>query len=144
MISLMFAGNYKVYDGLLIASISILKHCKEPITVYVLTMDLLEQNENFKAISQCDIEKLDKLYKEANKESSVIRVDVKDIYLKELSNSPNSQSIYTPYALLRLLAEQVDIIPDKVLYLDTDVVANSDISELYNIDISSGTFATEG
>ena len=59
------------------------------------------------------------------------------MYLQELNKSPNSESSYTPYALLRLLAEKIDIIPSKILYFDADIVANGDISELYNIDISN-------
>lgn len=137
MINIMLAGNSAVYDGMLIASLSITKHCKEPITAYILTMDLTEKKDVYKAINSEQINKLDEIYKSANKSSKVILVDVKDLYLEELKNSPNSESFYTPYTLLRLLAERIDIIPDKVLYLDTDVVANNDISELYNIDIEN-------
>ena len=137
MINIMFAGNYKVFDGILIASLSILKHCKEEINMYLLTMDLREVNENYKEISNEEINILQKLYSDKNKNSKVIKVDVKDIYLKELAKSPNSESFYTPYALLRLLAEKIDIIPDKVLYLDADIVVNGDIKELYDINIDN-------
>ena len=102
----MFAGNNAVFDGILIASLSILKHCKEEISVYLLTMDLSESNENYKEISNSNINTLQKLYTDKNKNSKVIKVDVKDLYLKELAKSPNSESFYTPYALLRLLAEK--------------------------------------
>jgi len=136
MINIMFAGNYKVFDGILIASLSILKHCQEEINVYLLTMDLREVNENYKEISNKDINILQNLYQSKNKNSKVIKVDVKDIYLKELAKSPNSESFYTPYALLRLLAEKIDIIPDKILYLDADIVANDNIKKLYDIDIN--------
>lgn len=137
MLNLMFSGNYKVFDGLIIASISILKYCKDPMTVYVLTMDMTEVNKDYKPISQSNINRLEKLYKETNEASKVILVDVKDIYLKELGLSPNADSFFTPYALLRLLADKIDVIPDKVLYLDTDIVANGNIRELYDIDISN-------
>ena len=103
MINIMFAGNYKVYDGILIASLSILKYCKETITAYVLTMDLSEQEESYKAISPSHIEKLNEIYKQTNEQSQVILVDVKDLFLRELDKSPNKKSFYTPYALLRLL-----------------------------------------
>ena len=136
MINLMFAGNDKVYDGLLLAGLSIIKHCKEPINVYVLTMDLSDKNANFTEVSDEHIKVLDGLYKQKNPNSKVVKVDVKDLYLKGLENSPNAEGFYTPYALLRLLAEDVEQIPDKILYLDTDVMAYGDISELYNIDIS--------
>jgi len=135
MINIMFAGNQKVFDGLLLASISILKYCKAPICVFVLTMDLTEENRDFQEISDRCIEVLDKLYKETNSKSIVKKTDVKDKYLEFLSDSPNKETFYTPYALLRLLADRIDKIPDKVLYLDADVLCKGDISELYNIDI---------
>lgn len=135
MINIMFAGNYKVYDGMVIASLSIVKNCKEPIRAYILTMDLSEQNEVYKPINTEHIAKLNEIYKSVNKESEVILVDVKDLYLEELKSSPNNENFYTPYTLLRLLAEKIDVLPDKILYLDTDIVANNDISELYNKDI---------
>ena len=141
MINIMLAGNHKVFDGILIASLSILKHCKEEIHAYILTMDLSEMNNSFKAISDEEIDILDKLYKKENAKSKVIKVDVKDLYLQELAKSPNSESFYTPYALLRLLADKIDIIPNKILYLDADIVANGDIKELYNIDISNHEIA---
>ena len=137
MINIMFAGNYKVFDGILIASLSILKHCKEEINMYLLTMDLREINDDYREISSKDINTLQKLYSDKNKNSKVIKVDVKDIYLKELAKSPNSESFYTPYALLRLLADKIVIIPDKILYLDAHVVINGDIKELYDINVDS-------
>jgi len=133
----MFTGNYKVFDGILIASISILKHCNDAINVYILTMDLSDQNPDFLPISQNYVDRLQELYAEVNPNSMVKAIDVKDIYLRELGCSPNKASAYTPYAMLRLLADKVEGIPDKVLYLDTDVVANGNIAELYNIDVEN-------
>ena len=132
----MFAGNSGVYDGLLIASLSIVKYCKEPITVYILTMDLTEKDVNYTAVSEEQIAVIDKIYKSANNKSSVIRINVRELYLSRLNGSPNEMTSYTPYALLRLLADEIVIIPDKVLYLDADIVVNGDIANLYNIDIS--------
>ena len=135
LIYLMFAGNSKVYDGLLIASLSIIKYCKEPIMVYVLTMDLTDKNPEFKAINDEQISTLNKIYKSINSESQVVAIDVKQLYLNSLDNCPNEETFYTPYALLRLLAEDIPFIPDKILYLDADIVANGDIASLYNINI---------
>lgn len=133
----MFAGNYKVFDGMLIASLSILKHTDEPISCYVLTMERTQDNPNFIAINNAQIDYLQNLYSKRNKDSKVIKVDVGDLYDKYLGSSPNKTSSYTPYAFLRLLSDKISVLPDKILYLDTDVVAYHDISELYNKDISN-------
>jgi lipopolysaccharide biosynthesis glycosyltransferase len=99
-------------------------------------MDLSEKNPNFLPLSKHQIECLEKIYLSTNSQSNIIYLDVKDIFLKELQFSPNNKSQYTPYAMLRLLADKIDTIPDKIIYLDADIMANGNISELYNIDIS--------
>ena len=136
MINIMFAGNYKVFDGMLIASLSILKHTKDPITAYILTMDLTEKNEVFKPINKKHIKYLNKIYKNVNPESEVKLLDITDLYKKEFENAVSDGGQYTPYTYLRLFADQIDELPNKILYLDTDVVANNDIKELYDIDIT--------
>lgn len=136
MINIMFAGNYKVFDGMLIASLSILKHTNDPISCYILTMERTQDNPNFIAINNKQIDYLQKEYSKHNKQSKVIKVDVSDLYEKYLGSSPNKTSSYTPYAFLRLLSDKISVLPDKILYLDTDVMAYHDISELYNKDIS--------
>ena len=55
--------------------------------------------------------------------------------------SPNESAYCTPYTLLRLLADLVDDMPDKLLYLDIDMMLAGDISELYNIDIEDYEYA---
>ena len=137
LINLMFAGNSRVYDGLLIAGLSIVKYCKEPITVFVLTMDLTNRNADYRPINREQIIALNKIYKSVNDSSSVVAIDVREQYHKSLANTPNEDTSYTPYALLRLLAEDILDIPDKVLYLDADIVANGDISSLYNVNIDN-------
>lgn len=141
MINIMFAGNHKVYDGMLIASISILKHCHQPINCYILTMDLSDQDPNFRPITNEQASRLEVLYQETNPQNKVILIDVKELYKRELGSSPNNKTAYTPYTLLRLLADKIDILPDKILYLDTDIVANGNISQLYDIDITNHELA---
>jgi lipopolysaccharide biosynthesis glycosyltransferase len=48
---------------------------------------------------------------------------------------------YTPYALLRLLLDEIDVIPDRVLYLDVDTVINKSIEELYQTNIENYEYA---
>ena len=137
MINIMFTGNDKVYDGMLIASISIVKHCKEPITCFVITMDLTDRNPNFRPVNNTQISQLKILYQSVNPSSQVVLVDATDLFLKELGNSPNNHNAYTPYSLLRLLTHKIDVIPDKALYLDTDIIFNDNITKLYDTNITN-------
>lgn len=141
MIHILMAGNKKVYDGILIAALSITKYCNQPISLHILTMDLHNMDASYVPITDQQAQYIDDLLKSRNEKSKAIRIDVTQEYLKEMENSPNNFNSYTPYAFLRLFADRIKGIPNKILYLDTDVVAVKDIKELYNIDITEYEFA---
>ena len=44
---------------------------------------------------------------------------------------------FTPYAMLRLFADQIPQIPDRILYLDDDIIVRKDISDFYNQDLTN-------
>ncbi len=141
MINILMAGNKKVFDGVLIAALSITKNCKRPINLYVMTMDLTDMYETYAPMSEAQIEYIDGILKAKNKESKAIRIDATEEYLLEMKDSPNNFDAYTPYAFLRLFADRIQNLPNKILYLDTDIVAYGDIGELYDIDVSKYEFA---
>jgi len=141
MINLLLCGNKKVFDGALTELISITNKTKEPITCYIFTMDVSRIKEDYTCIEDKQIEFLNEVVKSKNKENKVLKVDVTDLYEKEFGNCKNENAYCTPYTLLRLLADLVPSIPDKLLYLDIDMMAGDDISKLYNIDISEYEYA---
>lgn len=136
MINLLFAGNDKIFEGLAIGLISIVKHCKEPLNVYVLTMDLHELNSNYRPITQEYIDKLENYIKQVNSDSRIHLCDVTNLFKEKNKDTVNIDTPYSPYTLLRLLADEIPDIPDKILYLDVDIVVGGDISELYNYNIT--------
>lgn len=135
MINLMLCGNDKVFDGMLISLLSITKHTKETLKVYLLTMGLQEMNENYVPISKEKANTLDKIVKEANPDSKVILIDITKIFKEEMSKSANMRTHYTPYIFLRLFSDKIEELPDKILYLDCDIVCYKDIKEIYDTDI---------
>jgi lipopolysaccharide biosynthesis glycosyltransferase len=141
--NILFSGNDKVFDGVLTASLSIFKRTetKESFKIYVMTMDVSHLNPNYKAISEDKIFFLDKVAKEYNPENSVVRLDVTEIYNKEFAGSPNEQCYCSPYTLLRLFMDLIPDMPDKILYLDVDILLNRDISLLYDIDVTDYEYA---
>ena len=137
-INLMFCGNDKVFDGMLIVLLSIIKYCKNPLNVYILTMDLTEIEDRFKPINQSQCKILEDIIKNKNSKSKIHLIDMTSTFKKEMySNNSNIDTHYTPYIFLRLLSDKVDNIPSKILYLDSDLVFYGDVSELYNLDISN-------
>lgn len=142
MINLLFAGNYKVFDGILTCLLSILKRSKEDTyRVYILTMDLPRMNPSFLAISDEQVSVLQKTMKKYNSQNEVIKIDVKELYEQEFAYCPNESAYCSPYTLLRLLSDLIEEIPDKILYLDADIMFNKDVHLLYNTDIEDYEYA---
>lgn len=143
MINILFSGNDRVFDGVLTASLSILKRTetKEPFNFYVMTMDVSHIKSEYTAISEERIAFLNKVVKKYNPENKVTRLEVSDIYEREFSNCPNEQCYCSPYTLLRLFMDMIPDMPDKILYLDVDIMLNRDIMLLYNTDVSDYEYA---
>lgn len=143
MINILYSGNSKVFDGVLTITLSILKRTEttEPFKFYIMTMDLSDVDQRWKAIGDAEIEFLDSVVKKYNKENSVVKIDVSDLYRKEFLSSPNNDAYCSPYTLLRLFVDLIDDMPDKILYLDIDIMFNRDIKLLYDIDIEGYEYA---
>ena len=139
--NILLCGNGRVFDGALSELISITNKTKENVVCYIFTMDLTRIKPEYTAISDEQVEFLNEVVKQKNPENEVIKVDVTNLYEKEFGKSKNEDAYCTPYTLLRLLADLVPNIPEKLLYLDIDMMASDDISKLYNIDVSDYEYA---
>lgn len=139
--NILLCGNEKVFDGALSELISITNKTKEDVKCYIFTMDLSRIKPEYTSIKDEQIEFLNKVVKSKNLRNSVEKVDVTEIYEKEFGYCKNENAYCTPYTLLRLLTDLIPGIPDKILYLDIDMMAGDDISKLYNIDITDYEYA---
>lgn len=142
MKNILFCGSKNVFDGILTATLSILKRSKPTtLNIFIFTMDMTEMNKKFEPINDKQSACLEKLVKEYDENSQVHLIDVKDIYTRELGGCPNEKAYCSPYTLIRLLADLVDGIPDKLLYLDCDILFNRDIALLYDKNIEKYEYA---
>ena len=141
MINILLCGNKKVFDGALTELLSITNKTKETINCYIFTMDVSRIKKDYTCITDEQIDFLNEVVKSKNKENKVIKIDVTNLYESEFGNCKNEGAYCTPYTLLRLLADMVPEIPDKILYLDIDMMAADDISKLYNTDITDYEYA---
>ncbi len=137
MINVLFGGNYKVLDGLTLCLMSMVKHTDDALNIFILTADVSELNQDYKPITEINRVLLESIIKEKNPNSTVTLIKLEKDFNKWILSSQNKLSKYTPYTFLRLFADKIDEIPDKIIYLDTDIMLNGDISELFNIDISN-------
>lgn len=141
MINLLLCGNKKVFDGALTQLISITNKTKSDITCYIFTMDVSRIKPDYVSIKDEQVEFLEQVVKSKNINNKIIKIDVTDLYEEEFGHCKNETAYCTPYTLLRLLADKVPQIPDKILYLDIDMMAGDDISKLYDIDITEYEYA---
>ena len=141
MINILLCGNKKVFDGARTELLSITNRTKETINCYIFTMNLSRLKPDYLSITDEHIDFLNEVVQEKNEDNKVFKVDVTDLYEEQFGNCKNEGAYCTPYTLLRLLADLIPQIPDKILYLDIDMMANKDIAELYNVDISNYEYA---
>ncbi len=141
MISLLYCGNEKVFCGMLISALSIAENTRDALDVHVLTMDLRAQNPAFRPINTAQTEFLQKTIREENAESRVTLHDATELFKDMMASSPNMENFYTPYAFLRLFADEAEGMPERVIYLDTDTVALGDIAPLYSFDLNGCDYA---
>lgn len=143
MVNILFCGNDRVFDGMLTCALSIVKRSPsvEPYTFYLFTMDVSHIKETYLPITAAQAGFLERVVKGYNPENRVRLIDVTELYLREFDGSPNEDAYCSPYTLIRLLADLVEGIPEKLLYLDVDVLFQRDIHLLYDIDVSDVEYA---
>lgn len=125
------------------AVLSILKRTDnaEPFTFYIFTMDVSHLNDSYLPLSDRQAEFLESVVKRYNNDNRVVKFDVTELYREEFAGCPNETAYCSPYTLIRLLADRIYGLPDKLLYLDADVMFNRDVHLLYDIDVDGYEYA---
>ena len=143
MVNILYCGNKGVFDGMLTSTLSILKRSRldEPIHVFVFTMDVSYLRADYLPITESEISFFRNVIKEYNKDNEVTLVDVSGFYREEFDGCPNEDAYCSPYTLVRLFADRIDFMPDKLLYLDADIMFNRDVHLLYDTDVSEVEYA---
>ncbi len=143
MVNILFCGNSGVFDGMLTAALSILKRTEsaEPFAFYVFTMDVSHLKPGYVPVSQAQTDFFRQVIQSYNPENTVKTVDVTELYMDAFDGCPNESAYCSPYTLIRLLADQVEGMPDKLLYLDADILFNRDVHLLYDMDVSQVEYA---
>lgn len=133
--NILYCGDKHIEDGLVISVLSLTEHVDVPLDVYVMTVELANGQFSLEPVSDAVISYLDKTVAERTG-GSVKKFDVTDIFSGQLP-SANMETRFTPCCMLRLFADEIPEIPERVLYLDNDVIARTDISDFYYQDIEN-------
>lgn len=132
--NILFCGDKKIEDGLLISVISLLEHVAEPLSVYVLTVDIEVDGKRYEPVSEQVIGHLDGRVKRKDAGGFVKRIDASEEFL-ECIPLKNMKTRFSPCCMLRLFADEIAEIPDRILYLDNDVICRRDIAVFYYQDM---------
>ena len=78
---ILFSGNSKVFDGALTCLLSVLMRTKtkEPVGVFLLTMDVSRIKPDYTPISDDETQFLQSVAKKYNEENFVKKIDVTDL-----------------------------------------------------------------
>lgn len=129
--NILFCGDEGVCEGIFLSSLSICKNTNEAINIYILTASVGAHT----AIPQNFADKLQTTIVNKNSGNKVTLLDISEIFCRYLPLA-NMGTRFTPLCMLRLFADVVSEIPDRILYLDTDVLCRGDFKEFYYSDIT--------
>lgn len=143
MINILYCGNDKVFDGMLTGALSILKRSRldEPFRFFIFTMDVSHIKSDYLPVNDRQLSFFNSVIKEYNEENEAVLIRVDDFYRQHFAGCPNESAYCSPYTLIRLFADLVPEIPDKLLYLDADILFNRDVHLLYDTDVSEVEYA---
>lgn len=132
--NVLYCGDEHIEDGLIISILSLLKNVKQELHIYVLTISLNLGEKQNKGISDLSIQILDERVKKQNSNNFVKKIDITELFNKNIPIQ-NMETRFTPFCMLRLFSDLLPELPEKLLYLDTDVICRKDCIEFYNQDI---------
>ncbi|WP_125704223.1 glycosyltransferase [Lacticaseibacillus daqingensis] len=134
--NLLFCGDANMADGLLIATLSLLKHVQEPLHIHILTATLASATKVYQPLPERVTRLLTGLVQAKQPAATVTRHDITTMVVATPPTA-NLETVSTPYCMLRLYADQVAGLPDRLLYLDTDVICRRDPSAFYYQDLTN-------
>ena len=122
--NILFCGDKGVCEGIFLSVLSICKNTREDLNFYILTAGANDRD----AIPQGFAAKLQSSIYDERRSNEVILLDISDRFGNCLPLA-NMGTRFTPLCMLRLFADIIPEIPDRILYLDTDVLCRADFSD---------------
>lgn len=133
--NLLYSGNDLMFDGILSSLLSIAKRSEDPVSALILTGDFSELKPKFRPFTQEMGEFIERAINRYSPDSKVRVYEFEGELREEVLRGTNSNGRFSPYTLLRLFADRLDGLPERILYLDADTLAIKDIKPLYEYDL---------
>lgn len=136
--NVLYCGDRNIENGLIISILSLLKNVEESLNIYVLTIN--SNKWNIEGVTDNCIDVLNSKLKKINDENFIEKIDITELFEKE-APIQNMKTRFTPCCMLRLFADEIKKLPNRILYLDNDVICRKDCKEFYNQDMENYEFA---
>ncbi|WP_294755806.1 glycosyltransferase [uncultured Lactobacillus sp.] len=134
--NILFCGDHNAEDGILIATLSLLKNSgAQELHIYILTMYTQSYHKKFQPFSKQAADYLKSLLVKQNPQSTLKLMDCTGLFVREPLIA-NMSTHFTPYAMLRLFADEIPQLPNKILYLDADVIVRRSLVDFYQQDLT--------
>ncbi len=128
--NILYCGDSNIRDGVLLSVLSLLRSTTEPLNIYILTATVKTTDRVCHALPEAFAAFLNRQVKEEDCRHSVTLMDITSLFAAQLPTA-NLSTRFTPCCMLRLYADRVPELPDRVLYLDNDVLCRRDFREFY-------------
>lgn len=132
--NILYCGDGNIADGLMISVLSLLRQVKEPLHIFILTMT----SAGCEPLPETLAKALERRVCPGG--GSVRLLDVSGLFDNEPPEA-NLETRFTPCCMLRLYADLLPEIPERILYLDTDVICRRDCREFYQQDMGQNEVA---
>lgn len=133
-VNILYCGDRNIEDGLILSVLSLLRHTAEPLHIFVMTMELTVGERQILPVTQGTVQYLDSYVKRQNRSSTVTRIDATNLFQAEPPTA-NLETRFTPCCMLRLFTDEVPELPERILYLDNDVLCRGDYGAFYHQDM---------
>ena len=134
----LYCGDYVYFQGIYLCALSAVKRTKCPIVFHLMTMSVNDEKRKYKAIDENELKAFKDMIKEFNEENEAYLYDVTTSYQQTIAKSANHNNKYSPYALVRLFAEEY--LPESVerlIYMDADTMVVSSLEAFNEYDITN-------
>ncbi len=129
--NVLYCGDQGVEKGIFLSAASILATAKERVDFFIMTASVGKRAK----ISDDFVARLAASLSKIRKDFGVRLIDATQSFGSYLPTA-NMGTRFTPLCMLRLFADRENAIPEKILYLDADVLALKDFGELYDEDMT--------
>lgn len=133
--NLLYCCDNKMQNGVLLSILSFMKNISQPLKVYILTAHIQTKHNEYQPFSDQAINFLQQVIHRQNSQSSVQKFDITRLFQAQLPQA-NMATRFTPNCMLRLYADLIPELPERLLYLDADVLCHLDCSKFYEQDLT--------